>query len=152
MSPEEKERLVALQAQNKASQALREFLLDDDDDEDDDDDGEWEEFEGFFVRIFMEDDGLRRYYQRCYESGEFCCLVCGAVGKKNSGKKFKDCVGLIQHSMSILRTVKKRAHRAFGLAVCKVLGWDIDRLPTIVMKGEPLGSSVKIKPSEAEVM
>ncbi|KAL0353835.1 UNVERIFIED_CONTAM: hypothetical protein Sangu_0964800 [Sesamum angustifolium] len=30
------------------------------------------------------------------------------------------------------KTKKKKAHRAFGQAVCKVLGWDIDQLPAIV--------------------
>lgn len=155
VSPQEKERLVALKAQNKACQAFREFLVGSDGDDDDDDDGDsddgLEEYEEFFVGVFKEDDELRGYYQRRFESGEFCCLVCGAVGKKKTGKKYKDCVGLVQHSMSVLRTVKRRAHRAFGQAVCKVLGWDIDRLPNIVMKGEPL-LGVEMKPAEAEVM
>ncbi|QHO56876.1 hypothetical protein HN51_011562 [Arachis hypogaea] len=155
VSPEEKERLGALRAQNKASQALRGFILngdddDCDDDDDDYDDAELEEYEGFFLRIFKEDDELRSYYQRRFENGEFCCLVCDAVGKKNSGKKYKDCVGLLQHAKSVLRTVKKLAHRAFGQAVCKVLGWDIDQLPVIAMKGEPLGSNLKIMPSNSE--
>ncbi|XP_061372392.1 uncharacterized protein LOC133314875 [Gastrolobium bilobum] len=151
VSPEEKERLVAVQAQRKACKAFRDVFCSDDydyDDEDDDvvvdddDDNDYDgldEFEEFFMGIFMEDDELRRYYQRCFENGEFYCLVCGAIGKKKSEKSYKDCVGLVQHSMSISRTVKKLAHRAFGHAVCKVLGWDIDRLPTIVMKGNPLG-------------
>ncbi|CAJ1978489.1 unnamed protein product [Sphenostylis stenocarpa] len=156
VSQQEKERLAAVQAQQKACKALKEFLsksddvdVDDDDEEDDDDHGEWEEIEEFFVGLFLKDDELRGYYQRCFESGEFCCMVCGAIGKKNSGKRFKDCVALLQHSMSILRTLKRGVHRGFGMAVCKVLGWDVDRLPTIVMKGEPLGLEM-MKPAEAE--
>ncbi|XP_057457953.1 uncharacterized protein LOC130748723 isoform X2 [Lotus japonicus] len=152
VSPEEKERLAALQAQHKACKVFREFLCaseddDEEEEEDDDDDGELEEL---FVGVFMEDDELRRYYQKYFENGDFSCLVCGAVGKKNSGKKFKDCVGLVQHSMSVLRGVRRRAHRAFGQAVCKVLGWDIDRLPTIVMKGEPLGCSAQAESEPKE--
>ncbi|KAG5032580.1 hypothetical protein AAZX31_06G214200 [Glycine max] len=153
VAPEEKERLVAMQAQHKACKALKEFLSnnydDDDDDDDDDDESECEEIEEFFLVLFLEDHELRGYYQRCYENGLFCCLVCGAIGKKNSGKRFKDCVGLLQHSMSILRTMKKRVHRGFGMALCKVLGWDSDRFPAIVMKGTPLGMEM-MTPVEAE--
>ncbi|WVZ03778.1 hypothetical protein V8G54_024584 [Vigna mungo] len=153
---QEKERLAAVQMQQKACKALKEFLSkwDNDDDDgdgdgdDDDDDGVWEEIQEFFVGLFLEDDELRGYYQRCFESGEFCCLVCGAIGKKNH-KRFKDCVALIQHSMSILRTLKRGVHRGFGMALCKVLGWDADRLPTIVMKGQPLGLETST-PAEAE--
>ncbi|KAK8464252.1 hypothetical protein PHAVU_011G162500 [Phaseolus vulgaris] len=161
VSRQEKERLAAVQMQKKACKALKEFLSnrgdgddgdgdgDGDDDGDDDDDGEWEEIQEFFVGLFLEDDELRGYYQRCFESGEFCCLVCGAIGKKNQGKRFKECLALLQHSMSILRTLKRRVHRGFGMALCKVLGWDADRLPTIVMKGKPLGLEM-MTPAEAE--
>ncbi|KAF1896998.1 hypothetical protein Lal_00034699 [Lupinus albus] len=140
LSSQEKEKLSALRSQNKASEAIKNFLINDSDDEDEDeDDYDLEEIEDLIVGIFMEDDEMRGYYQKCHDSGEFCCFVCGAIGKKKSGKKYKDCSSLVQHSMSISRTVKKTAHRAFGQAVCKVLGWDIDRLPVIVMKGVPLG-------------
>ncbi|KAJ6298197.1 hypothetical protein OIU76_019354 [Salix suchowensis] len=37
---------------------------------------------------------------------------------------------------------KKKAHRAYGQVICKVLGWDVDQLPTIVLKGEPLRQSM----------
>ncbi|MED6195140.1 hypothetical protein PIB30_035276 [Stylosanthes scabra] len=156
VSPEEKERLAALQAQNKASQAFKEFMLNCDDsdcddiDDEDDDDVELEEYEEYFLRIFKEDDELRSYYQRRFENGEFCCLVCDAVGKKNSGKKYKDCVSLLQHAKSVLRTLKKGAHRAFAQAVCKVFGWDIDHLPVIATTRKPLGSTLNIRPSNAE--
>jgi hypothetical protein len=158
LQPQEKERLSVLQSQNKACKAFREFLIDednevvdDDDDEeedDDDSDGRMEEFEEFFIRVFMEDNQLRGYYQRCFENGEFFCLVCGAAEKKKSGKKYKDCIGLVQHSKLIVRTANKKAHRAFGQAVCKVLGWDIHRLPTIVITGVPLGCSTEINPAQ----
>lgn len=139
-----------VQAQNKTCIALKEFLSgsgsddeeDDNVEDDDDSDGRLKEFEEFFIRVFMEDSELIGYYQRCFENGEFCCLVCDA-GKK-SGKKYKNCIGLVQHSISILRTANKKAHRAFGQAVCKVLGWDIHRLPTIVITALPLQCSTEV--------
>lgn len=123
--------------------------IDDDDDDDCIDDDDDEKFEDFFVRVFLEDNELRGYYQRSYESGEFHCLVCNAIGKKNSGKKYKDCAALVQHSRSIKRTAKKWVHRGFGRAVCKVLGWDVKRLPAIVLNGKPLG--LEMKQAQAEV-
>lgn len=153
--PQEIERLSALHLQNKACKAFKDSLLidsdDDDDDEveedyededeDDNEDGDdrFKQFENFFIKVFMEDNELRWYYQRCFENGEFLCLVCAADKKNNKNKKYKDCMGLVQHSKLILRTANKVAHRAFGEVVCKVLGWDVRRLPTIVLKGEPLG-------------
>jgi hypothetical protein len=67
------------------------------------------------------------------KKGDFYCLVCGGI-KKKMWKRFKDCVALIQHSTTVLRTKRKRAHRAFAQVVCKVIGWDINQLPTIVLK------------------
>ncbi|KVI02162.1 hypothetical protein Ccrd_019558 [Cynara cardunculus var. scolymus] len=48
-------------------------------------------------------------------------------------EKFKDCIALVQHSISIAKTKKLRSHRAYGQVVCKVLGWDIDRLPSSIV-------------------
>jgi len=147
--PQEIERLSALHLQNKACKAFKDSLLidsdDDEDEEDYEDDNEdsdgnrFKQFENFFIKVFMEDNELRWYYQRCFENGEFLCLVCAADKKNNKHKKYKDCIGLVQHSKLILRTANKVAHRAFGEVVCKVLGWDVRRLPTIVINGEPLG-------------
>lgn len=164
--PQEIERLSALHLQNKACKAFKDSLLidsdDDDDDEneedyededeDDNEDGDdrFKQFENFFIKVFMEDNELRWYYQRCFENGEFLCLVCAADKKNNKNKKYKDCMGLVQHSKLILRTANKVAHRAFGEVVCKVLGWDVRRLPTIVLKGEPLGPAQSLgEPKES---
>lgn len=138
---EEQARFDATQVQQKALRAAQEFFVDSesddddcgggsDDDEDDfmDEEDESEEYK-FFVKVFEEDGELRGFYERNCESGEFCCLVCGGIGKK-VGKRFKGCVALVQHSNGIAKTKKRRAHRAFAQVVCKVLGWDIDRLPT----------------------
>ncbi|KAJ7981830.1 Methylthioribose-1-phosphate isomerase [Quillaja saponaria] len=166
ISAEDRERASALQMQYKASDAFRGFLLrrvgsdtdedddveeDDEDNNDIDDDGSEEsgEYE-FLLNVFVENSELRTYYEKNYESGNFCCFVCGGIGKKNAGKKFKDCLGLVQHSIAITNTKKKWAHRAFGQVICKVLGWDIDRLPTIVLKGEPLGRTLSIQLRESE--
>lgn len=120
----------------------------DSDDESEDEDDVMEEDEcdeyRFLMRVFMQDRGIRAYYEKNYEKGEFSCLVCGGSGEK-IGKRFKDCVALVQHSVSIAKTKKRRAHRAYGLVICKVLGWDINRLPTIVSSmAKPGDSQVKI--------
>ncbi|KAF7141458.1 hypothetical protein RHSIM_Rhsim06G0208300 [Rhododendron simsii] len=113
-SAEEQARFGGTQVQQKALRAAQEFFVD--------------KYK-FFVKVFEEDGELRGFYERNCESGEFCCLVCGGIGKK-VGKRFKGCVALVQHSNGIAKTKKRRAHRAFAQVVCKVLGWDIDRLPT----------------------
>ena len=155
LSDEDKARSAAAKTQFKAFEPCREFFTkrvgSDNDEEDNIDEEEEEEEEEdevedgseeneefrFFMKMFMEDNELRSYYQKNYESGDFYCLVCGGIGKK-VWKKFKDCMGLLHHSTSILKTKRKRAHRAFGQVICKVLGWDFDRIPTIVLKGDPL--------------
>lgn len=147
---EEQSRIFATRLQQKALKAAQELFannMDSDGDENDeygeiddddimDDDG-CDEYK-FFLKVFMDDSELRSYYEKNYESGEFCCLVCGGIGQK-VGKRFKNCVALVQHSVTIAKTRKRQAHRAFGQAICKVLGWDIDKLPTIVLP--KLGSS-----------
>ncbi|PPS19644.1 hypothetical protein GOBAR_AA00940 [Gossypium barbadense] len=54
-----------------------------------------------------------------------------------------------RHYMSISKTKCKTTNRAFGLVVCKVLGWDIDRLLVILLKGEPL-SRILANSSESQ--
>lgn len=107
-------------------------------------DGETEEYK-VLLNLFVERSELRSYYEVNYENGEFCCLVCDVLGKK---KRVRSCVGLVQHSISVTNTKKKRAHKAFAQVVCKVLGWDFDRLPTIVLKGERLGLSLEKRGQE----
>lgn len=147
LSAEEQAIVAVLNMQLKALEACREFLggnvgsdcdEDDSDDEDDDelvdnyDSEECEEYK-FFERVFAEDGDLRRYYENNYREGAFYCLVCGAILKK-AWKRFKDCVSLLHHSTAVLRTKRRRAHRAYAQVICKVVGWDIDQLPAIVLK------------------
>ncbi|KAG5026441.1 hypothetical protein JHK86_022355 [Glycine max] len=147
LSAEEKATMAVLQLQHKALEACQKFLVgdagsdsdeDDKDDEDEDelvddyDSKECEEYK-FFEKVFAEDGDLRRYYESNYKEGDFHCLVCGGIGKK-VWKRFKNCKTLIHHSTAILRTKRKRAHRAYAQVICKVVGWDIDQLPAIVLK------------------
>ncbi|XAR56463.1 hypothetical protein NMG60_11036960 [Bertholletia excelsa] len=146
---EEQARFAANQAQKSALKATREFLmqLDDDDEENEgasdendfmDDDG-YEEYM-FFLNMFNEDVELRGYYEKNWKGGEYLCLVCGGIRNK-VGKRFRNCVALVQHSTTIAKTKKRQAHRAFAQVICKVLGWDIDKLPAsdvhVANSGEP---------------
>lgn len=145
----------AYQIQHKAFQPCREFLLVKDEDGDEasqdgsssssgneevDEEGEEVEEEddelSFFFKLFSEDCELKGYYLKNRDNGDFYCLVCGAIGKK-AWKKFKGCVSLLHHATSILKTKRKRAHRAFAQVVCKLLGWDFHRIPNIVFKPQP---------------
>ncbi|KAL1821506.1 hypothetical protein ACET3Z_016375 [Daucus carota] len=147
LTEEENALLVAGKAQQKALDAatdmFREMMdsdgeiedssSDDDDDYEggggmDDEKDECKEYK-FFSEVFAEDSELRSYYEKNCERGEFSCLVCAGLGQK-VGKKYKDCVALVQHSTTIAKTKKRRAHRALGEVICKVLGWDIQKLPS----------------------
>ncbi|CAL1386936.1 unnamed protein product [Linum trigynum] len=107
----------------------------DGDDEESEDDNELDNKDvdelSFFMKLFTEDSELSNYYKSNHEGGDFCCLVCCAIGKKG-WRRFKGCLGLLNHAVAISKTKKKKAHRAFGQVVCKVLGWNFDRLPMIV--------------------
>ncbi|TYJ17663.1 hypothetical protein E1A91_A09G068200v1 [Gossypium mustelinum] len=146
-----------MQMQNKVLNSCKEFFknrvrdeeIDDGDDDDfDEEEEEKNEVDMFFIRIFVNNSELRGYYEENHEKGEFFCLVCGGIGE-NLGKKFQVCIGLVQHCMSISKTKCKTGNRAFGLVVCKVLGWDIDRLLVILLKGEPL-SRILANSSESQ--
>lgn len=101
---------------------------------DDDELTEEDDVRSFFDKVFEEDTDLREYYDKGFANGEFSCLVCGALGGKKSLKKFKGCLALVQHSVAIKSNKRRRLHRAFGQAVCNVLGWDLNRLPDIVSR------------------
>ncbi|GMH24252.1 hypothetical protein Nepgr_026095 [Nepenthes gracilis] len=130
---------MAMRAQQKGLDSSCEFFGNDDG-EDNDEDGDdpmlddgYEQCEEFvfFLKMFEEDSELRTYYEKNYENGDFCCFVCAGIRQK-LWKKYKNCVALVQHSITILKTKKRRAHRAYGQVICKVLGWDINSLPTLL--------------------
>ncbi|CAN4117673.1 unnamed protein product [Withania somnifera] len=158
---EELASVEANRVQQHAVKAVSEYLKysvnaedDDDDDEEEEDVMEVEKVDkeeknvSFFEKLFEEDGGLREYYVKNSESGggEFSCLVCCGVGKKGWKKRFKDCVALVQHSISIANANTRQAHRAYGQVICRILGWDINRLPSIVL------SAGDKQPIEAQVL
>ncbi|XP_019249460.1 PREDICTED: uncharacterized protein LOC109228732 isoform X2 [Nicotiana attenuata] len=147
------------QAHQHALKAVSEYLRcstnDEDDDNDSENDDEVDEGDkdyNFFAKLFREDGVLREYYEKNKENGgEFSCLVCCGVGKKGWMKRFKDCVALVQHSITIANTNTRRAHRAYGQVICQVLGWDINRLPSIVLTaGDNKSSESSDKLAEAQ--
>lgn len=113
-------------------------------DGDDCEDGESEESK-FFIKLFVGHTKLRTYYEKYHGDGDFLCLVCAGVGKK-TWRRFKGCVGLLHHSNTVQKTLKK-AHRSYAGTVCKVLGWDIDQLPKVVRISEPLSTSLVGSPT-----
>ncbi|XP_076928546.1 uncharacterized protein LOC143592535 isoform X2 [Bidens hawaiensis] len=127
----------------------------DEDEFDDDmlDDGENadEKVGGFFQKLFSGDGELKDYYVKYCGGGggEFLCLVCGGVNEK-FGKRFKDCVALVQHSVSVAKTKKVRSHRAYGKVVCGVLGWEIDRLPSSIVSDHKNNNDNNIKCNELQ--
>ncbi|XP_019457264.1 PREDICTED: uncharacterized protein LOC109357704 isoform X1 [Lupinus angustifolius] len=155
LSEEERATVAVLDMQLKALELCKEFLvgnagsdcdedeIDDEDEDatDDEDEDELVDSYGseeskeykFFERLFAEDGDLRRYYENNHKEGAFYCLVCGPVWKK-VWKRFKDCVSLVHHSTTVLRTKRMRAHRAYARIICKIIGWDFDQLPVIVLK------------------
>ncbi|KAL1821508.1 hypothetical protein ACET3Z_016377 [Daucus carota] len=68
--------------------------------------------------VFAEDSELRSYYEKNCESGEISCFVCAGLGQK-AGKKYKDCVALVQHATTITKTKKRHARKAVGEVICK---------------------------------
>ncbi|KAJ0715664.1 hypothetical protein HanPI659440_Chr13g0503851 [Helianthus annuus] len=157
---QELEKLKWNQVQQRALTVAKEFYLQNDensDEEDENDVVEEEDYDDdmvedgdsvedkvydFVMKVFNEEEGLKEYYlKHCGGGGEFLCLICGGAGEK-SGKRFKDCIALVQHSVSIAKTKKRWSHRAFGKVVCEVLGWEIDRLPVSIVLDQKCGDGV----------
>lgn len=137
---------AVLQMQYRILESFSEFLARTEGpggDEADEEDGGLEESEEykFLLGVFIRERELRAYYEENYASGDFCCFVCGG-DKRCEKKTFTSCGGLLQHSILTAKTTRGQAHRALGLVICKVLGWDFGRLPVIVVEGKPLGQSL----------
>ncbi|XP_048540909.1 uncharacterized protein LOC125520128 isoform X2 [Triticum urartu] len=94
----------------------------------------WDEVAGFFLGLFERDAALRGYYERSHREGEFVCMACvGRNVKKGRARRFRDCISLVRHAHAATRVGRPQAHRALAAAVCRVLGWDVKRLPGIVI-------------------
>lgn len=131
----------ALMLQRRASSAFAESFANSEDDGDDNGDAKYR----FFQRVFTKNGGeLRRYYEQNYQCGEFRCFICCGFWQDKRKKKFKTCESLAQHAAAVAKTKAERSfsHAALGQVVCDILGWDFDRLPLIVPKGEPLGRNL----------
>lgn len=152
---EDQSRFAAIRLQQKALKTCQDFLASNSESDSDEFESQEEDdynLKGedasedcdelkFFLRVFTEDHNLRSFYENNYESGEFYCLVCAGIRKK-IWKRFTGCVALVQHSTAISKTKKKLAHRAYGQIICKVLGWDINRVSTSMLEGKSLGPSL----------
>ncbi|CAM8946958.1 unnamed protein product [Rhodiola kirilowii] len=157
LTEEEKRKVAAAKLQERSREASRAFFSqdefvdsdsesEDENDMDSNDSDECEEYK-FLVKLFEEDQDLRDYYKRSWGSGAFSCLVCwGNVEKLN--KRYKDCVALVQHCVSISRTKRKIAHRAYGKLICELLSWDISRLPASEL---PVADVLRPKSSDFQV-
>ncbi|VFQ64342.1 unnamed protein product [Cuscuta campestris] len=148
LTPEEQARLADDQEQQAALDVVIEFLRNQDVAEEEDDEEYDDEYVDaityengdiydmieeedkkrfdFFERLF-EDSQLMEYYEKNCANGEFRCLVCFAVLEKG-WKRFKGCTSLVHHCLSIAKTRKRKAHRAYAVSICKALGWDINKL------------------------
>ncbi|CAN6208657.1 unnamed protein product [Urochloa humidicola] len=131
-------------AQHKALRAAAEFFSNRGDSDDSSDDGEEgsesegeQDAAGFLTGLFERDAALRDHYERGSEDRQFACLVCAAGTRK--ARRFRGCLALVQHACDATpRYGRPRAHRAFAAVLCRVLGWDAARLPSIVM--DPRGT------------
>ncbi|MCD7448898.1 hypothetical protein HAX54_046992, partial [Datura stramonium] len=54
------------------------------------------------------------------------------------------------HSITIANTNTRQTHRAYGQVICRILGWDIKRLPSIVLSAGVKPSESSDKPVEAQ--
>lgn len=136
---------MASQAQRNAVEECKSFFnfsakfVDEEGDEvgdiEEDDDEDEEAEDGalkFFMEVFKKDIDLRKYYEDNHEKGVFVCLVCEGSGAKK-GRTFGDCIGLVQHCRNVSKTRWRSAHRALTRALCRVIGWNFDRLPLFVL-------------------
>lgn len=147
-SAEEKFKAASLRVQQKVLKKCQGFFSSNDESDEEDDEeedvGNSRAFE-FFEGLFEKNGDLRGVYEKNWEKGEFCCLVCAAVGEK-VGKRYVNCVGLVQHANTVTKTKRRGAHRDFGRVVCGVLGWDIDKLPGVLEgKSSVRDGSVQVK-------
>uniref|UniRef100_A0A804I569 Uncharacterized protein n=2 Tax=Musa acuminata subsp. malaccensis TaxID=214687 RepID=A0A804I569_MUSAM len=138
VSAEDQARVAAAQAQHNGLKASQDFFSEEDDSDEDEED-DMEENDGvkmgpfrFFTELFVKDGELREYYEKNYEKGEFSCFACAGIGSKRV-RRFRNCMGLVQHAKSTSKAKRRGAHRALAKAVCQVLGWDIKRLPSFVL-------------------
>jgi hypothetical protein len=57
---------------------------------------------------------------------------------EEAGVAVQGRVALVQHARAATRYRRPRAHRALAVVVCRVLGWDVARRPSMVI--DPRGT------------
>lgn len=59
------------------------------------------------------------------------------MGRKRKGRsqarRFWDCISLVHHARDVNHCGRPLAHRALAAVVCRVLGWDVKRLSSLVI-------------------
>ncbi|GLJ37264.1 hypothetical protein SUGI_0755950 [Cryptomeria japonica] len=109
------------------------------------------EVRSYFESALYENEELRRLYVENCKRGLFQCAVCAATNGK-VWRIYPNCAGLIQHSMTVLHTKSKAAHRGYGRAICGLLGWDSDKFLGLlgIKKLKSLNLSSKGEESDKE--
>jgi hypothetical protein len=147
-------------AQREALRAAAEFFASHGSDEEEvsELEGDEEEATGFFTGLFERDVTLRSRYEQGWEEGQFACMACaGRKVRRGKARRFRGCVGLVQHARAATRYGRTGAHRAFVAVVCRVLGWDMERLPSIVIDprgtlGQELAARAQSDAQETKVL
>jgi hypothetical protein len=148
-------------AQREALRAAAEFFAShgsDEEEEVSESEGDEEEATGFFTGLFERDATLRSRYEQGWEEGQFVCMACaGRKVRRGKARRFRGCVGLVQHARAATRYGRSGAHRAFVAVVCRVLGWDMERLPSIVIDprgtlGQELAARAQSDAQETKVL
>jgi hypothetical protein len=131
LSPNSAARGALISMQRSAIQSCKGFFCQDSDSES----GSENDVDEFFMGLLENDVDLRGYYEKNSENGEFYCLVCEARkdGNKGKGKMYRGCPALAQHASAVQKVGQRAPHRAFARSICRVLGWDPQRLPSIVL-------------------
>ncbi|TVU12558.1 hypothetical protein EJB05_46209, partial [Eragrostis curvula] len=87
----------------------------------------------FFTGMFGRDGALRGHYEAGWEAAVSHAWRALGGRREGEGEGFRGCVGLVQPARDASRNERPGAHRALAAIVCRVLGWDIERLPSIVI-------------------
>ncbi|KAF3341520.1 hypothetical protein FCM35_KLT00158 [Carex littledalei] len=83
-----------------------------------------------FDGIFEKDHKLTEYYEKNHEKGDFYCFICQVREDfKGKGMRYKSGLALVQHANTVSKAGWGGAHRALARAVCRVLGWDLVKIP-----------------------
>ncbi|KAF3319723.1 hypothetical protein FCM35_KLT21787 [Carex littledalei] len=147
LSPNSAARADLMSMQLSAIQSCKGFFSQDSDSESEYESESENDVDEFFSGLFEKDADLRSFYEKDHENGEFYCLVCETRrdGKKRKGKMYRGCAALAQHASAVSKVGRRAAHLAFARTICLALGWDPQRLPSIVLLP---GSVVKADHSE----